>query len=261
MIPKIIHYCWFGRSPKPDSVLFCIESWRQFCPDYEIIEWNESNYDYTVCNYMRQAYEAKKWSFVTDYARLDIIYRYGGFYFDTDVELIKPLDSLLNHNAFMGFDNTPRENHFVASGLGFGAEKGNQLIKEMMEDYDGVSFLKEDGSFNILPCPHYNTACLKRHGLVNKDEDQLVDGMVIYASDVFCPKNFFSMKLKLTDRTISIHHFDASWMDESNKRKRARRMRMISLFGDSIGNSISNSIDDVDFLLVRIKEKLERKYK
>lgn len=129
MIPKIIHYCWVGNCQKPKSVLYCIESWRKFCPDYRIIEWNESNYDFSKNKYMWQAYEAKKWGFVPDYARLDIVYQYGGIYLDTDVELVKNIDELLSHKAFMGFEDTGDGEFFVNCGHGFGAEPGNEITK------------------------------------------------------------------------------------------------------------------------------------
>ena len=160
-IPKIIHYCWFGGAPIPEKDKACIESWRKFCPDYEIIEWNESNYDITKNRYMKEAYDVKKWGFVPDYARLDIIYTQGGIYLDTDVEIIRNMDPLLEDEAFMGFE----DGKFVALGLGFGAAKGNPHIKAMRDVYEGVSFIKPDGSFNTLPSPHYTTDYLLGEGL------------------------------------------------------------------------------------------------
>ena len=118
MIPKIIHYCWFGYGPKPKLAEKCIRSWKKYCPDYQIIEWNENNFDISACPlYVRQAYEARKWAFVTDYVRLKVIYENGGIYMDTDVELKKNLDNLLPYNAYFGFENY----WVIATGLGFGA--------------------------------------------------------------------------------------------------------------------------------------------
>lgn len=219
MIPKIIHYCWVGNCPKPKSVLYCIESWRKFCPDYRIIEWNESNYDFSKNKYMWQAYEAKKWGFVPDYARLDIVYQYGGIYLDTDVELVKNIDELLSHKAFMGFEDTGDGEFFVNCGHGFGAEPGNEIIEAMRDLYDSVSFRNNDGSYNLLPSPNYTTEALRKFGLIQENKDQLLENMIIYASDVLCPKNFRTGKMHKTNRTVSIHHFTASWMDEDVRKE------------------------------------------
>ena len=154
MIPKIIHYCWVGRSPKPESVLYCIESWRKYCPDYTIIEWNEDNYDFTKNKYMKQAYEKRKWGFVPDYARLDIVYNYGGIYLDTDVEIISNIDHLLDNVAFMGFENTGDGKYFVNCGQGFGAVPNNEVIGLMRDNYDDLEFIKKDGTLNMLPSPN-----------------------------------------------------------------------------------------------------------
>ncbi len=258
MIPRTIHYCWFGANPKPESVIFCINSWKKHCPEYEIIEWNDSNYDYTKCDYTRQAYEAEKWSFVSDFARLDIIYKNGGIYLDTDVEVIKPLDSLLENRAFMGFEKSIEKKHYVASGLGFGAEKGNELLKEMMEDYYRTSFYKQDGRMNLLPCPNYNTACLMRHGLINEDRDQFLDGMTIYASDVLCPQMYCDSELLLTKRTVSIHHYDATWLDGDGRRNYKRKIRLNRIFGIQLGTIISNIIGDTEYLLKAAEKRLHK---
>ena len=147
MIPKKIHYFWIGGKSMPEKNKTCVESWKKFCPDYEIIEWNESNYDFSECTYMAQAYEAELWGFVPDYARLDIICREGGIYLDTDVELLKSLDDLLSCKAFMGFENRKS----VAPGLGFGAEPGNEILKQMRDLYHSFSFYNENGTPNIAP--------------------------------------------------------------------------------------------------------------
>ena len=147
MIPKIIHYCWFGGNPLPPSAEKCIESWKKFCPDYEIRRWDESNYDITKNQYMQEAYQCKKWGFVPDYARLDIIYDHGGIYLDTDVEIIKTFDELLDCVAFGGVE---QESPYVALGLGFGAEKGNDIIRQLRDKYDELHFM-EDGQMNLTP--------------------------------------------------------------------------------------------------------------
>ena len=225
-IPKIIHYCWVGGQEKPASVQYCIESWKKFCPDYVIKEWNESNYDFSKNEYMKQAYEAKKWGFVPDYARLDIIYEYGGIYLDTDVELLKSFDEVLNQAAFMGFENTGDGVFFVNCGHGFGAEPHHKIIGDARNLYEHINFINEDGTYNMLPSPHYTTQTLKKYGMVQENKDQQLSDMIVYASDVLCPKNFRTGEINISKRTISIHHFTASWMDEKIKEEFARQQRL-----------------------------------
>ena len=160
-IPKMVHYCWFGGKPKPQGVISCIKSWEKFCPDYKIVEWNEDNYDITKNKYMHEAWLEKKWAFVSDYSRLDIVYNHGGIYLDTDVELIKNIDYLLKAEAFMGFE----DGKSVNTGLGFGAVKGFELIKELLELYENLDFINSDGSLNTVACPVYTTKHLISKGM------------------------------------------------------------------------------------------------
>lgn len=237
-IPKIIHYCWVGGKPKPQSVLYCIESWKRRCPDYEIREWNESNYDFTKNEYMRQAYEAKKWGFVPDYARLDIVYEYGGIYLDTDVEMLRSFDELLEQDGFMGFENTGDGEYFVNCGHGFGAVPHHEVIRTARDLYDTISFLNADGTPNLLASPHFTTQTLREFGLVQENRDQQLPGMTVYASDVLCPKNFRTGKIKKTPRTVSIHHFTASWVDEKIKEEMAHQQKIRNAFGTTLGSKI-----------------------
>lgn len=237
-IPKIIHYCWVGGKPKPPSVLYCIESWKKYCPDYEIIEWNENNYDFSKNNYMKSAYEEKKWGFVPDYARLDIVYEHGGIYLDTDVEVIKNLDPLLENKAFMGFENTGEGTFYVNCGHGFGAIPHHPIIKAARDLYEGLSFYNDDGSLNIIASPHYTTESLLAFGLAQENKDQDLPDMKVYASDVLCPKNFTTGKIKKTRRTVSIHHFTASWVDESIKKELKHQQKIKGIFGDKIGSKV-----------------------
>lgn len=237
-IPKIIHYCWVGGKPKPQSVLYCIESWKRCCPDYEIREWNESNYDFTKNEYMRQAYEAKKWGFVPDYARLDIVYEYGGIYLDTDVEMLRSFDELLEQDGFMGFENTGDGEYFVNCGHGFGAVPHHEVIRSARDLYDTISFLNEDGTPNLLASPHFTTQSLREFGLIQENRDQQLPGMTVYASDVLCPKNFRTGKIKKTPRTVSIHHFTASWVDEKIKEEMAHQQKIRNTFGTTLGNKV-----------------------
>lgn len=207
MIPKVIHYCWFGGNLLPDEYKKYIDSWKKLCPDYEIREWNESNYDVSKNKYMFDAYHEKKWGFVPDYARFDIIYENGGFYLDTDVELLKSLDELVDLNGYLGFETA----EYVNGGLGFGAEKGNGLIKELRDMYDDISFYNDDSTLNLTPSPHYITECLKKHGLSQNNMKQIIENVMIFPSDYFAPKDYFTGEITLTVNTISIHQFSASW--------------------------------------------------
>lgn len=237
-IPKIIHYCWVGGNPKPQSVIYCIESWKKCCPDYEIREWNETNYDFTKNRYMNQAYKSKKWGFVPDYARLDIVYEYGGIYLDTDVEMIHNFDELLENECFFGFENTGDGEFFVNCGHGFGAVPKHAVIKAARDFYENISFIKEDGTLNLLASPYYTTQSLCQIGLVQENRDQVLTGVHIYASDMLCPKNFRTGKVKKTKRTVSVHHFTASWVDEKIKAELVHQQMVKKYFGSRMGGYI-----------------------
>lgn len=224
-IPKTIHYCWFGHNPKPKLALKCMKSWKKYCPDYEIIEWNEDNFDISACPlYVRQAYEAKKWAFVTDYVRLKVVYEHGGIYLDTDVELCKKLDQLLIYGAFFGFE----DGIHVATGLGFGAEKGAQILLEMMQDYETIPFVLPDGTYDTKTCPVRNTEVLKRHGLVQNDTRQVLEeDVLILPSEYLCPLSYCTGKGKATKETISIHWFSASWKTEQEIKEHSIRANQL----------------------------------
>ena len=210
-IPKTIHYCWFGRGEIPAECRGWMQSWKKYCPDYDIIEWNEDNYDVHKSQYMSQAYNAGQWAFVSDYARIDIINEYGGVYLDTDVELIKNLDELLKNDAFCGFENC----QWVNSGLGYGSIKQNSLLAEMKEYYDSRSFLQKDGSLDTRCCPYIQTEIMEKHGLVGNGEFQIVENMVVLPPRVLCGMSSHSFRtLRDLSRTYAIHHFTASWLSE-----------------------------------------------
>lgn len=213
-IPKVISYCWFGDNPLPERAKKCIESWKKFCPDYEIIQWNEENYDVNKIPYIRDANKEKKWAFVSDYARLDIIYEHGGIYLDTDVELVRSLDALLDCSAFLSID---KEDFSVNTGLGFGAEARNPLIKKLLSAYDNAWFIKEDGSLNLKACPAYSTEVLEKLGYVREDKSQNIEGANILSSDYFCPMNFKDGSLNKTENTIGNHWYEASWFSKDDK--------------------------------------------
>lgn len=217
MIPKVIHYCWFGGNDIPEKDLKCIESWKKYCPDYEIIEWNEKNYNLGKNKYMEDAYKEKKWGFVPDYARFDIIYNHGGFYLDTDVELVKSLDELRTNKGYMGFEG----GKWVNGGIGFGAEANNATIKGLRDMYDEKSFYNEDGTLNLKPSPYYITEFLENKGLKRNNKEQTVGELKIYPTDFFAAKDYETGKLHLTPNTISIHRYNSSWMTKKQKRARA----------------------------------------
>ncbi len=211
MIPKIIHYCWFGDDPFPEDAIKCINSWKKFCPDYEIIRWDESNYDVAKNVYMKEAYEAKKWGFVPDYARLDIVYNYGGIYMDTDVELLKPLDDLLDCNAYMGIERPG----IVALGLGFGAEKGNPLILELLEEYKDKRFII-NGKVDLTPAPKYQKPLFDKYGISENKMYEIKDGCFVYPLEYFCPFDLETGRLHITENTYSIHRYAASWANKGS---------------------------------------------
>ncbi len=205
-IPKIIHYFWVGGNPIPEKNLKCIESWKKHCPEYEIKRWDEHNYDFRKNAYMAEAYASKKWGYASDYARLDIIYQYGGIYLDVDVEIIKSFDDLLCYPAFLGLG----QHNVVNTGHGFGAATGNQLIKEMRDEYEGIHFLKEDGSYRLATCDQYQTETLRRHGFTGGNRFSVVYDTVIFPTEFFSPKNTAFGIIRITDHCHSIHHFDNS---------------------------------------------------
>lgn len=205
----------------------CIASWKKYCPDYEVIRWDETNYDITKNEYMKQAYDAKKWAFVTDYVRLDVIYEHGGIYLDTDVELIKSIDELCLDKAFMGIGSTGG----VATGLGFGAEAGLEVVKELRDYYDKVSFANEDGTYNTAPCVKYQTEYLLEHGFVDEDILQKVEDITIYPKEYLCPMDYSTGELTITDNTYCIHHYESTHWSERARKGNLRMRRAQQNYG------------------------------
>lgn len=213
MIPKVIHYCWFGRNPLPPMALKCIESWKKFFPDYEIKEWNEDNFDVDSILYTQQAYQAGKYAFVSDYARFWILYHHGGIYFDTDVEVIKPMDDIIREGNFMGFETDPKGNpeysFFVNPGLGLGAEPRLDLYKELMDVYAKQIFGTDMTAIKTVV--HHTTELLLLHGLKDVPGKQTIEGVTIYPSQYLAPYNVTSHRMHITSDTRSIHHYMDSW--------------------------------------------------
>ena len=195
-IPKVIHYCWFGKNPLPESVEKCIESWKKYCPEYKIICWNEDNFDVSCCDYVREAYEAQKWAFVSDVARLMIIYEHGGIYLDTDVELIKSLDFVVDENEFFfGIETQSGDVSSIVSevntGIGFGAIVHNRIVKEMLDIYVDLHFETADG-VDLTPCPKRNSMVLEKYGFDGQDAKYNFMNGTIYPSKYFCPLEYNS---------------------------------------------------------------------
>ena len=217
MIPKIIHYCWFGGKPLPKDVEQCIASWRKHCPDYEIRQWNESNFDVMAHPFTKAAYEAKSWAFVSDYARLKVVYEHGGIYLDTDVELCKSLDNLLQESCYFGVQQV---NQVVQTGLGFGAERGHMGIMAMLREYDVLAFSPKNKE--AIACPILNTRAMEKLGYVPQNEIQRLGetGIAIYPPVYFDPQSPGDAKDLFCEDSVSIHHYSASWTSASHRLKR-----------------------------------------
>lgn len=214
-IEKKIHYCWFGKSELTDEAQKCIESWKKFCPDYEIVRWDEDNFDFSACRYAAQAYSMKKWAFVSDYARFVILYENGGIYFDTDVELIKPIDDIVANGAFMGCQ--PGRKIEINPGLGIGTSKGNELYEEIIEYYKSQNFI-DDGNMNLHTVVDRLTKIMRNAGFIGSGEIEKVRNISIYPPEYFCPINCFTNEVVITEKTRSIHHYSASWLDKDERR-------------------------------------------
>lgn len=221
MIPKIIHYCWFGKGPHSELMERCISSWKKYCPDYEIVEWNESNFDVNYNDFTREAFEAKKYAFVSDVARLVALLKYGGIYLDTDMEVLCPIDDVLQYDGVVGF-------HDFADNVGtaiMGCVKDFPLFREFLSLYDGLRFKRDDGSLALVPNNNLLTEMCLRYGLKKDNITQTVNGLTVLPSEYFYPKNSITKELKLTDNTLAIHHFDGSWYSDIKDYKMELRKR------------------------------------
>lgn len=229
MIPKIIHYCWFGKNPLPKSAVRCIKSWKKYLPDYEIKEWNEDNFDINIIPYTTEAYQAKKYAFVSDYARFWILYKYGGLYFDTDVEVIRNMDHIIANGPFMGFEQPSEDDKhgeagdecYVNPGLGLGATPGMDLYKDMLDYYQNLHFHGADNLVLIETVVTHMTAVLTQKGLIANNKCQQVCGVWIYPWIVFCPKSYHTQKRYISEDTVSIHHYSDSWSGKLGRFKKS----------------------------------------
>lgn len=211
-IPKVIHYCWFGKKEMPDFLKKCIASWKRVCPDYEIIEWNESNYDVSKFSYSKEAYENGKYGFVTDIARLDILYTYGGIYLDTDVMLLKSPEPLLFQKAFVGVEKWGNIN----SGGMMGAEPGHPMLKELLDYRKQFHFVNDDGSLNLETNGVYETIPFINRGMKINNTLQVINDVTVYPSSVFHPYDYMSGEDRMEEWTFSKHYFYGGWMEKSD---------------------------------------------
>lgn len=250
-IPKVIHYCWFGGNEKSELIINCINSWKKMCPDYKIVEWNEKNFDLNQSKFAYEAYNSKKWAFVSDYVRLKVIYEYGGIYLDTDVELIKNLDNFLNCNGFFSTE----DNVTISTGLGFGATKHNEIVKRMIDDYECELFILPNGKYNDEACPIKNSRSINY--ILNEFKDRTIiceyENNYFYPKEYFCPLNNISGELIITDNTVAIHHYSGSWLDNKELKIKINRRKIVKLFGKRLGLIICN----IYTLPYRISKKIK----
>lgn len=229
-IPKIIHYCWFGKEEFPELIQKCIASWKEKLPDYEIKCWNESNFDVNICRYTEEAFREKKYAFVSDYARLYALYNEGGIYLDTDVKVLKSFDDLLGSKAFACFENK----HSVATCI-LASERGNPLLKKFMDYYVDRKFILEAGKYDLTPNPVAITKICVENGLRLNGTMQKLNDITIYPQDYFCPYNRAKEEITITDNTYSIHYFSGCWISDEKKKIIRKRKEVISKYGKTAG--------------------------
>lgn len=243
-IPKVIHYCWFGKNKLPKSALLCINSWKKYLPDYEVKEWNESNFDVNIIQYTKDAYNARKYAYVSDFARFWILYNYGGLYFDTDVELINPIYDIIENGAFMGFENEfkpnlKKEELYVAPGLGLGVSSHHPLYREIVELYKNIQFVNPRNEKKPVTIVDIVSDLLLSKGLKSVPGIQNIEHISIYPSDYFCPISTEDGKLRITSNTRSIHWYDQSW--QSPIRKYIRKL-ILNTGGTRLKRIIKNIV-------------------
>ena len=266
MLPKVIHYCWFGGNPLPELAKKCIASWKKYFPDYEIKEWNESNFDLNACAYVKEAYAAKKWAFVSDYARFWILYHHGGLYFDTDVEVVRSFDEILARGPLMGKEGEVKAQNTAdipcnaglglaaAPGLGLAAAPGLGLYGEILKYYETQHFIDQDGNINQETVVDKVTNLLKKYGYQGNNEVECIQGVYIYPPEYFCPKSYSTGKLTITSHTHSIHHYTASWFTSHEQRVLNFYQAVNSLFGVRIGEMISKPVHWEEGLRSRVQK-------
>lgn len=228
-IPKIIHYCWFGKNPESDLMKKCLESWKKYLPDYELYLWNEETFDINSNMFTKEAYENKKWAFITDYVRLYALKNYGGIYMDTDVEVLKNLDEFLKFSAFSGFE----DERYIPTGI-MASQKNHIWIEKLFQYYENKHFQNKDGKLEVTPNTKIITKISEKlfNLKINNKRQTLKYNVEIFPKDYFCPKNHYSGKVYLTKNSYTIHHFNGSWMNNTQKIKKNLHSILISMFGE-----------------------------
>lgn len=229
MIPKIIHYCWFGGNQLPESAKQYIATWKKYCSDYEIKEWNESNFDVTQNQYCQEAYEAKKWAFVSDYARLRILYDYGGIYMDTDVEVCKPLDHLASYGFWSGFESESQ----IQTGT-IASCRDNELLRYLLSYYDDKHFKNKDGSYDTTTNVVTISKMIKAKYAIQLNNTLQIfgDNNAIFPFEYFCAKSTIDGKVKQTENTYTIHHFAGSWLTPYQVVRHKIKIFLVKVFGE-----------------------------
>lgn len=256
-IPKIIHFCWLSGDPYPDLVRCCIQSWKEKLPDYEIILWDKERFDIHSVPWVEQACAAKKWAFAADYIRLYALYNYGGIYLDSDVEVLRSFDDLLERSYFFGREHTPDRidvSHIVEAAT-FGAEPKHPIIKKCLDYYSGRNFRLGENSFDTTVLPHIMANVLNEIGVLQE----------LLPMECFSPKNTRTLEMNATDRTYSIHHFNGSWYSLAQRKHVDARIRLCKLFGERIGTLMSTlyavyvnvRYDSFKMTFVRSKQKIK----
>lgn len=231
IIPKLIHYCWFGGGEKPDFLKQCIQSWKRVCPEYTIIEWNEENYDINKYEYMRAAYKNRKYSFVSDLARLDILYNHGGIYLDSDVSLVKKLDDCLYQKGFVGVEKWGNIN----TGGGCGFVKHHDMLKKIIDYRNTIPFIMPDGSFNCDTNGIYETNFMIQEGFIPDNSLQIIKDITVYPSYVMHPYDYMSGEIQKKESTLSIHHFYGAWMGKEDVNNRFNTQKNFKAIIDRMG--------------------------
>lgn len=240
MIPKKIHYCWFGGKDKSEFIKQCLDTWKEKLPDYEIVEWNETNFNVNMCDFTTRAYENKKWAFVADYARLYALYNYGGIYLDTDVEIVKPFNyDILSQNCFLGFEDS---NHLSTACIG--AESQSEFLENWLRYYDNIKYTEKD-SLDVTPNSEIIFNMIFNKENINVDKIISIDNVTIYPKDYFSPKDYVSKKVTITENTICIHHFDGTWKSGKDRLKDKIKIVIRKILGEK--------------LYLKLKGKIKRK--
>lgn len=236
-IQKIIHYCWFGKGKKSKLMKKCMKTWSKYFPDYKIIEWNEENFDINQNEYVKEAYKNKKYAFVSDYARLYALYNYGGIYFDTDIEVMKEFDDIINDRDIYAFE----KKDLIMTGVMI-ARKKSRIIEKFIKVYDNLKFVNKDGTFNLVPNTYRLTEILKEYGLICNNKKQTLENNVadIYPIEYFCAYDMDNSHFIPTENTYTIHHYDGSWTSGKEKVLKFIKRSLSKIIGRKLYDKIRN---------------------